>query len=54
MICYNRFRIVKPQEIVINMCNTIIVQTFKIIPTLDIHLEARKKNSRKADNFQSK
>ena len=28
---YNQFRIIKLQEIVINTCNKILVQTFKII-----------------------
>ena len=30
-IVYNRFRIIKLQEIMVNICNKIIVQTFEII-----------------------
>ena len=43
MIFYDQFRIIKLQEIVINTCNNIIFQTFKLMLRINKHFEVRKR-----------
>ena len=55
MIFYDQFRIIKLQEIVINTCNNIIFQTFKLMLRINKHFEVRKRVLEKKNyNFQSK
>ena len=51
MIVYNQFRIIKYQEIMINVCNMIIVQTFKLMSRININFELRKRVHRNLTIF---
>ena len=43
IVFYDQFRITKLKEIVIRICNKVVIRIFKIISRIDIHFEVRER-----------